>query len=502
MRVKHYAGVAAVLRRRWLRMAVVALPLLLALLHATETLRLPVFDRLDHLIYDARLRATMPRTLDDRIVIVDIDEDSLARVGQWPWGRDRLARFAQEILGRQQAAVVGFDVVFAEPDGSSGLASLQSLAAGALGKQEAFVAALARLAPSLDFDAQFAAALQDQNAVLGYYFTSDRGGQAHGALPAPVLGAAQLQGKRLPSTVWDGYGSNITQLAQAVPVAGFFNTMTDDDGVVRALPLLAEYQGQYYESLALAVFRMMLGMPEVRPGYAPGSDRAALPAVQGIELHQDGRSMLLPVDLHLATLVPFRGLGGPNGGSFRYIAAADILEGRLPSASLEGRIVLVGTTAPGLQDLRATPVGGAYPGVEAHANMISGFLDGRTPVQPGFDVLQIVCTGVLLAVVLPMLGAGAAVVLSLGLLGGAGGAQPLAVPGARPGHAAGGCAGAGAAGLCAEHELRLFCGRSCQARAGAFVWHLRPTGVGERDGARTRAIQHAGRQPGTHGHVL
>ena len=337
MRVKHYAGVAAVLRRRWLRMAVVALPLLLALLHATETLRLPVFDRLDHLIYDARLRATMPRTLDDRIVIVDIDEDSLARVGQWPWGRDRLARFAQEILGRQQAAVVGFDVVFAEPDGSSGLASLQSLAAGALGKQEAFVAALARLAPSLDFDAQFAAALQDQNAVLGYYFTSDRGGQAHGALPAPVLGAAQLQGKRLPSTVWDGYGSNITQLAQAVPVAGFFNTMTDDDGVVRALPLLAEYQGQYYESLALAVFRMMLGMPEVRPGYAPGSDRAALPAVQGIELHQDGRSMLLPVDLHLATLVPFRGLGGPNGGSFRYIAAADILEGRLPSASLEGR---------------------------------------------------------------------------------------------------------------------------------------------------------------------
>ena len=67
-------------------MAIVALPLLLALLHATETLRLPVFDRLDHLIYDARLRATMPRTLDDRIVIVDIDEDSLAQVGQWPFG--------------------------------------------------------------------------------------------------------------------------------------------------------------------------------------------------------------------------------------------------------------------------------------------------------------------------------------------------------------------------------------------------------------------------------
>ena len=420
-------------------MAVVALPLVLALLHAVGALRLPVLERLDHLIYDARLRATMPRTMDDRIVIVDIDEDSLARVGQWPWGRDKLADFARELLGRQQAAVVGFDVVFAEPDGSSGLASLRRLAAGPLRKQQDFVAALAQLAPTLDFDAQFAAALQGQNAVLGYYLTSDRDGQAHGTLPAPALNTAQLNGKRLQSTVWNGYGSNIAQLAQAVPVAGFFNTMTDDDGVVRALPLLAEYQGQYYESLALAVFRMMLGMPEVRPGYAPGGDDAALPAVQGIELHQDGRSMLLPVDRQLASLVPYRGPGGPRGGSFRYIAAADVLEGRLPAASLQGQIVLVGTTAPGLQDLRATPVGGAYPGVEAHANMVAGFLDGRNPVQPdyavGFDVLQIAGAGVLLAVALPLLGAGAAVVVSVGLLAGLAGlnlwlyqAHSLAMP--------------------------------------------------------------------------
>ena len=121
---------------------------------------------------------------------------------------------------------------------------------------------------------------------------------------------------------------------------------------------------------------MMLGMPEVRPGYAPGSDRAALPAVQGIELHQDGRSMLLPVDRHLATLVPFRGLGGPNGGSFRYIAAADILEGRLPPASLEAGSCW---SAPPHRVCRICALrrSGAYPGVEAHANMISGFLDGR-----------------------------------------------------------------------------------------------------------------------------
>lgn len=423
MRSPGLAGrLVAVLRRRWLRMVVVALPLVLALLHATGALRVPMFERLDHLIYDARLRATMPRTMDDRIVIVDIDETSLARVGQWPWGRDKLARFSQELLGRQQAAVVGFDVVFAEPDGSSGLASLQRLAAGPLRKQQDFVVALAQLAPALDFDARFAATLQGQNVVLGYYFTSDRDGRSHGALPAPALTAAQLQGKRLQSTVWTGYGSNIAPLAQAAPTAGFFNAMTDDDGVVRALPLLAQYQGQYYESLALAVFRVLLGMPTIRPGYAPGYEDAAVPFVQGIELHQDGRSLLLPTDRQLAALVPYRGPGGPRGGSFRYVAAADILEGRLPAASLQGQIVLVGTTAPGLQDLRATPVGGAYPGVETHANMIAGFLDGRNPVQPdyaiGFDVLQIACAGMLLAVALPLLGAGATVGVSLGLFAG------------------------------------------------------------------------------------
>ena len=204
---------------------------------------------------------------------------------------------------------------------------------------------------------------------------------------------------------------------------------------------------------------MMLGMPEVRPGYAPGSDRAALPAVQGIELHQDGRSMLLPVDRHLATLVPFRGAGWAE----RWIVSlhrCGRYPGRPPFRQPAWRAGSCWSAPPHRVAGPARYAGrGAYPGVEAHANMISGFLDGRNPVQPdyapGFDVLQIVCTGVLLAVVLPMLGAGAAVVLSLGLLG-AGGAQPLAVPGARPGHAAGGCAGAGAAGLCAEHELRLF----------------------------------------------
>lgn len=421
-RVGMLGRISGALGRRWRRMGVVLLPVLLALLHATGLLPIPMLERLDLLIYDARLRATMPRTMDDRIIIVDIDEHSLEHIGHWPWGRDKMARFTQELLERQQVAVIGFDVVFAEPDGSSGLAHLQQLAQGALQGRTEFAAELRRLAPELDFDARFARMLEGQNVVLGYYFTSDRDGRARGALPAPALDAAVLQGRHLRATSWNGHGSNIAVLARAAPVAGFFNAMNDDDGVVRSLPLLAEYQGQYYESLALAVFRVLLGMPEVRPAFAPGSQDAAVPSVMGIELFQDGHSQLLPVDNQLATLVPYRGSGGPRGGSFRYISASDVLEGKLPAASLQGQIVLVGSTTPGLQDLRATPVGGAYPGVETHANVIAGFLDGKSTVRPdyatGFDVLQIVGAGLLLAVALPLLNAGPAVGLSLGVLGG------------------------------------------------------------------------------------
>ena len=107
------------LRRHGARIAITLLPVrpvLLPLLHVAGVWRLPLLVRLDQFIYDARLRATMPGTLDPRIVVVDIDEPSLQQLGQWPWSRDKLARLTDELMGRQQAAVLGFDVLFAEPD--------------------------------------------------------------------------------------------------------------------------------------------------------------------------------------------------------------------------------------------------------------------------------------------------------------------------------------------------------------------------------------------------
>ena len=406
-------------------MVVTMMPLVLGLLHITDVMHVQVLERLDHIIYDARLRATMPNTRDERIVVVDIDEKSLSRVGQWPWGRDKLAGLARELFERQQVAVLGFDVVFAESDSSSGLGTLEQLASGALKGQTGFREQLARLAPQLDYDGLFAQSLQGRPAVLGYYLTSDRQGRTQGMLPSPALTSEQLRGSPLRATSWNGFGSNIEKIAAAAPAAGFFNSITDADGVVRSLPLLAEHQGKYYESLALAMFRVAIGQPEVHPGFANPTPNGAFDTLRSVVLRQDGRSLELPVDERLAVLIPFRGPGESSGGSFRYISASDVLEGALGPAELRDAMVIVGSTAPGLLDLRVTPVGRAYPGVEAHANVLSGFMEGRSVVRPdyatAFDAAQLIAAGVLLAVALPLLSAAASVLLSMSvvaLLGG------------------------------------------------------------------------------------
>ncbi len=407
--------------KHWQRIAVTLIPLVLVLLHATGITPVGSMQRLDDAIYDARLRATMPKTLDDRIVIVDIDEKSLAEVGRFPWGRNKLARLVEVLFSQQHVALLGFDIVFAEPDDSSGLSRLSELARTEFKDQTGFSERLKQLQPELDYDALFAKVLETRPVVLGYYFSSENDGRAVGKLPSAVMSKSDLKGRDIEASSWTGYGANIDVLAKAAPVAGHFNTTPDIDGVVRSLPLLAEYKGKYYESLALAMFRRLAGSPTVVPGF---SDEQWLSrSYQGLDriLLKEGKLALsIPVDKHISTLVPYRGLGGVEGGSFRYVSAADVLAGRLPVDNLKDKIILIGTTAPGLLDLRVTPVGQIYPGVEAHANLISGWLDDKVTLKPdysvGYDVFVLTVAGLLLAIGLPLLSAPRAVLLSVGVL--------------------------------------------------------------------------------------
>jgi adenylate cyclase len=415
-------GVLSLFAKHWRRIAVTLIPVLLALMHAIGGLHISALEHLDQIFYDTRLRATMPQTLDERIVIVDLDEKSLAEVGRWPWGRNKMAQLVNTLFEQQKIAVLGFDVVFAEADESSGLARLQALAANELKDQPAVVERVRQLTPELDFDAQFARALQGRPVVLGYYFTGeDRERVLSGQLPAPVLERAALQGRYTTIPQWTGYGTNIEALSRAAPMEGFFNVIPDSDGVVRSLPLLSGHQGQYYESLSLAMYRILLGGPQVELGFA--NDKAADLGQQPLErvvLRKGNATMSIPTDTSAAVRVPYRGEGGAQGNSFRYISAADILAKRLPMESLKGKIVLVGTTAPGLLDLRVTPVGKVYPGVETHANVLSGFLDDHIPRVPdytvGYEVVVVVLAGLVLALGLPLMSAWRAVALSAGMV--------------------------------------------------------------------------------------
>ena len=341
------------------RVTVIATLTLLAVLHALGALPSAALDGLDRWLYDLRLTASLPGGRDERIVIVQVDEQSLAALGQWPWRRDVMARLVDDLHERQQAAAIGIDAVFAEHQHNAG---------------------------TLQADQQLAAALTRSGAVIGYYFTSDRQGYRAGQLPVPVAPLPQPAPAGLLQ--WDGYGADLPILMQSGVRAGFFNAVQDTDGLVRAAPLIAAFTGDagdgaYYESLALAVLRQALAdqgqEPAVRVRIAEGR-------VTRLDLlAADGRARLsVPLDERGAALVSYRGRGGAQDGVFRYVSAADVVEGRLPAGSLAGRIVLIGATAPGLIDLRATPVDEAYPGVEVHASLIAGMLDRRIAAQPAW----------------------------------------------------------------------------------------------------------------------
>jgi adenylate cyclase len=368
--------------------------------HAAQYYKVPFIIQLDNIIYDARLRLTMPGGVDERIVILDIDERSLEEIGHWPWPRAVLAELVDKLFGRYQAAIVAFDVVFAEADYSSGIRVLDRLAQGELKDVPQFQQQYRALRPGLDYDALFARAVKGRPVVLGYYLNSDRDAKRTGAIPEPVLPKGTFRGRNIPFTVWMGYGGNLEPLLRNAASAGHFNPITDDDGVVRRVPMIAELDGAYYEALSLAVVRTMLGFPKVEPGYAP--DRFLQRGYSGLEWLQVG-PLAVPVDESASALIPYRG----RQRSFAYLSLADVLADRVPAERLKGRITLIGTTAPGLLDLRSTPVDNVYPGVEVHANLIAGMLDKKVKLKPpymlGAEVVLLLIGGVTLSLLIPLL---------------------------------------------------------------------------------------------------
>lgn len=361
---------------RWLLSALVTA---VGVLYALNFWQSDAVVRLDNLLAGERMKLEAP-VLDPRIVIVDIDGKALTEFGRFPWSRNVQAQLIRQLTGHYQVKAVGYDISFPEADTSSGYGVLEKLSARELRDVPQLKDKLQALKTSLDYDGLFASALKGQPVILGFNLSPD---QVKGALPPPLFSEADLNGRELLAYNAAGYEANVPVLQQAAAGAGSFSVVTDLDGVVRNAYLIQQVGDNYYPSLAVATSMLYLDALAVKPLLTESVDQLSQSQLDSggydaLTILLPGRKQrLIPVGEAMSTVVQFRGRGGPAGGAFRYVSAADVLTGRAPQQLLQDTIVLIGTTAPGLVDLRATPVNPEYPGVEIHANIIKSILDQR-----------------------------------------------------------------------------------------------------------------------------
>ena len=319
-------------------------------------------------VYDSMVRALPQYWERNEPVVVDLDEQSLAEFGQWPWPRYRVAQLLDK-LNRLNPRAVGIDILFAEPDRTS-LHILQQ----ELHRDFAVTLDVAGLPVELtNNDLTLAQILAQGPFVLGYKFLFDAPGPpGEETLLHPVPVTTHLDGNTSDSNILFNAGgviTNIPELSRAVTSSGFLNYPADEDGILRRVPLLIRFQDKMYPSMALATAMRALG----RENVTLVVDHGRLQSV----LLGDRR---IPVDPAGNLLLAFRG-GEPLSPS---ISAADILRDKVGREQIEGKIILVGTSAAGLVDMHPTPLAPYFPGAAVHATVIDNILTGHFIFRPAW----------------------------------------------------------------------------------------------------------------------
>ena len=353
-----------------------------------EILRTRAFD-----LYQSLKPREPPAT--PLVAIADIDERSLAAYGQWPWPRTLVARLVSA-LRDAGAAAIGFDVVFAEHDRTSPEFVSRSVA----GLDDATVDRLRALPRN---DAVLAEAVAAAPVVLGQS-VSWAAGKPAGA-PPPV-GAVNAIGPvadflpRFPALV-----RNLPELEAVADGIGLFSLLPEADGIVRRIPAAALIGDRAYPTLAMELLRVVAARPSID---IRASGEAGVNALRV-------RPHVIPTDRFGRFWVYFapRDIG-------RYHSIADILSGEVGAGELRGRIVLVGTSATGLFDLRATPLESVAPGVEVHAQALEMVLTGEFIHRPDWiraaELALTLLTGVLVIALVPKLGGFPAVFTGVGTI--------------------------------------------------------------------------------------
>jgi len=365
-----------------------------ALLTPTHFVRL-LIERLDNLGYDLQLRTrvlTEQKKPESPVAIIDIDDASLKAEGRWPWPRSKLADLVNQ-LQKQGAVVISFDIFFPEKQANIADTILQKLNQNK-SLNPSLASVLKKNEPYFDEDAILAKSIAANESVLSIGFLPRK--QTENTLPQPLLTLTSQERLELDIISAEGYISNIPLLQQASKGAGFINVFPDSDGIVRRTPLIMEYNGGVYPSLALQSVLSFLGenITLVTPTY----DKTK--KLEGIAIG----TRIIPTDDKGQVLIPFIG----RSYTFPFFSATDVLHGRIPDNALLGKILFVGTSATGMGDLQATSIESPFPGVEIQATLVNGMLTNNFSFIPawtlGANLFLTVLFGLITAFLFPYLG--------------------------------------------------------------------------------------------------
>jgi adenylate cyclase len=341
-----------------------------------EELRVRVFDAFQRI--DPREKKIRP------VTIVDIDEKSLQKLGQWPWPRTHIADIITN-LTNLGAAAIAFDVVFSEPD---------RLNPSAVARSMRYLDEVARtkLAELPSNDQILADAIRRSRVVLGETGLSAQMSELDKSLP--LTGIATVGDSEADPFIFKlpGLLRNVPVLEDAAAGRGLFTIKVERDGIVRRVPMILEAQGMLMPSLSLEMLRVITATPTI----LVKTDKAGLKSV-GV------RGLIIPTDKNGQLWVHF----AKHDPSI-YVSAADVLDGTVPVDKIAKKLILIGTSAVGLNDIKTTPAASAMPGVEIHAQVLESALTGAVVQQPdygpAFEFIAAIVMGLLVIALAPNLG--------------------------------------------------------------------------------------------------
>ena len=376
----------------------------IALLYLYE----PTFLRfLDNKFYDTLVRSSRSNATSEVPVIVDLDDKSLAQFGQWPWPRYRIASLLNR-LRELGAASIALDMVFPESDRTS----LETIQKDILRDLKINMKIDQVPDEFMDNDRILANEISRGPFVLGYKFTFGDEGHTYGdcVLHPIKLTVATTAGVPLKDQfLFRGRDPvcNLKVLSEAASSTGFINIAFDFDGILRRAPLLMEKDGKYYPSLSLAAMMQAFQIEQVTLNIGPS----------GVDSLRLGKTVI-PLDSKGNLLINYRG----RSRTFTHISASDVLSNLTPREQVEGKIVFIGTSAAGIEDLSSTPLDNFFPGVEVHATIVDNILKkdsySRPSWIPGLELVLIIGFGVLSAMLLSWTGAAwSLLALAFGALG-------------------------------------------------------------------------------------